>query len=97
MWKLSRARPGSWILTGSRKAKMSHKKNCFEELYIRSLGRAEAWSHSKQCCGSGMFIPDAIFPSRIQVRKDSGSRIRILIKEFKYFYPKKLFSKLLEI
>ncbi len=33
-----------------------------------------------QCCGSGMFI---FYPgSRI---KDSGSRIRIRVKEFKYF------------
>jgi hypothetical protein len=41
-----------------------------------------------QCCGSGMFIPDPIefSPSRIQGQKDSGSRIRIRIKEFKYFY-----------
>jgi hypothetical protein len=41
-----------------------------------------------QCCESGMFIPDPNFsipdPGS---KKDSGSRIRILIKEFKYFQP----------
>jgi hypothetical protein len=31
------------------------------------------------------------FPSRIQDKKDSESRIRIRIKEFKYFEPKNLF------
>jgi hypothetical protein len=39
-----------------------------------------------QCCGSGMFIPNPgseFFPSRIQGQKDSGSQIRIRIKEFK--------------
>jgi hypothetical protein len=51
-------------------------------------------------CGSGMFIPDSTFSiadpgseffhrgSRIQGQKDSGSRIRIHIKEFNYFEPK---------
>jgi hypothetical protein len=38
--------------------------------------------YGKQCCGSGMFIPDPnIFPSRIR------------IKEFKCFNPKKLCSR----
>ncbi len=36
----------------------------------------------KQCCGSGMFIPDSNF---FLVRS------RICIKEFKYFYPKYCF------
>jgi hypothetical protein len=43
----------------------------------------------KQCCGSGMFIPDPgsdFFPSRIRIFHP-GSRIRI--KEFKYFNPPK--------
>ncbi len=51
----------------------------------------------RKCCGSWMFIPDPgyeyfhpgsrirIFPSRIQRQKDSGSRIRIHIKELKNF------------
>ncbi len=34
---------------------------------------------------------------RIQGQKDSGSRIPIHIKEFKYFQPKKIVSKLSEI
>ena len=38
------------------------------------------YSSCKQCCGSGMFIPDPTF-------FHPGSRI--LIKEFKYFNPKK--------
>ncbi len=42
------------------------------------------WNISvKQCCGSGMFIPDSniYYPgSRIQCQKDFGSRIRIRIK-----------------
>jgi hypothetical protein len=33
-----------------------------------------------------------IFSSRIQGQKDSGSRIRILIKEFKYFNPKNFYG-----
>jgi hypothetical protein len=37
-----------------------------------------------QYCGSEMFIQDPN-SSRIQGQKDSGSRIRIRIKEFKYF------------
>jgi hypothetical protein len=37
--------------------------------------------------GSEFFRPG----SRIQGQKDSGSWIRIRIKEFKNFYPKKLF------
>ncbi len=46
-----------------------------------------------QYCGSGMFIQDPNFPSRIQEQKDSGSRrIRIRITEFNYFLPKKLFQ-----
>jgi hypothetical protein len=37
--------------------------------------------------------PEFFHPgSRIQGQKDSGSRIRIRIKEFKYFYPKNCFS-----
>ncbi len=35
-----------------------------------------------QCCGSGMFIPDP---------GSKRSRNRIRIKEFKYFWPRKLF------
>ncbi len=47
-----------------------------------------------QRCGSRsririFSIPDPI--SRIQSQKDSGSRLRICIKEFKCFLPKKLF------
>ncbi len=43
-----------------------------------------------QNCGSGMFIPDLgseffQLGSRIQGQKDSGPRIGIRIKEFKYF------------
>jgi hypothetical protein len=50
-----------------------------------------------QCCGSGMFIPDPgsdFFPSRIPDPNclHPGSQIRI--KEFKYFNPKKMVSKL---
>ncbi len=53
------------------------------------------------CCGSGMFIPDP--GSRIRIFSipdpnfsipDPGltrSRIRICIKEFKYFHPKNLY------
>jgi hypothetical protein len=44
-----------------------------------------------QCCASGMFIPDTgseFFQSRIKGQIDSGSRIRIRIKEFQYFNPK---------
>jgi hypothetical protein len=36
-------------------------------------------------------IHDVYFGSRIQGQKDSRSRIRIRIKEFKYFQPNKLF------
>jgi hypothetical protein len=48
----------------------------------------------KQCCGSGMFIPDPgseFFTFRIPdpIFFHPGSRIRI--KEFKYFNPKKWF------
>ncbi len=52
-----------------------------------------------QCCGSGMFIPDPMFPSRIQGQKDSGSRILIHIKEIKYrvFLTQNFFFKLSEI
>jgi hypothetical protein len=45
------------------------------------------------CCGSGMFFPDPgseFFPSRIQGHKDP--RIRIRVKEFKYFLTQKLFQ-----
>ncbi len=45
-----------------------------------------------QCCGSGMFIPDPgsdFFPSRIPVPNRLHPGSRILIKEFKYFNPKK--------
>jgi hypothetical protein len=47
-----------------------------------------------------MFIPDPKFfhhGSRIQGQKDSASRIRILIKEFKYFLTQKFVSRLSEI
>jgi hypothetical protein len=47
-----------------------------------------------QCCGSGKFISGSrirTLRSRIPGQKDSGSRIRIHIKEFKYFEPKKMF------
>jgi hypothetical protein len=49
-----------------------------------------------QCCRSEMFIPgpgsEFFHPgSRIQGQKYSGSRIRIRIKEFKYFKTKILF------
>ncbi len=46
--------------------------------------------HFSQCCWSLMFIPDPNFfhpRSRIRYQKDSRSRIRIRIKEFKYFNP----------
>jgi hypothetical protein len=58
----------------------------------------EAWSPPTKTegwnipgCGS---IPDP--GSRIQGHKDSGSQIRMRIKEFKYFNPK-IVSKLSEI
>jgi hypothetical protein len=49
-----------------------------------------------------MFIPDQNFSipdtwSCIQGQKDSKSRIRIHIKEFRCFQPKKIVSKLSEI
>ncbi len=44
-----------------------------------------------QCCGSGINIPDPNLPSRVHGQKDSGSRIQICTKEFKYFQPYKLF------
>ncbi len=49
-----------------------------------------------QCCGSGMFIPDPgpefFHPgSQILGQNNSGSRIRIRIKEFKYIEPKNMF------
>jgi hypothetical protein len=48
---------------------------------LRSAGVLDCtYCSCRQCCGSGMFIPDPIFSSRIQ---DFGSRIRT--KEFKYF------------
>jgi hypothetical protein len=43
--------------------------------------------------GSEFFHPG----SRIQVHKDSGSRIRISIKEFKYFLTQKIVSRLSEL
>jgi hypothetical protein len=45
-----------------------------------------------QCCGSGMFISDPgsdFFPSRIPDPTFFHPGSRILIKEFKYFNPKK--------
>jgi hypothetical protein len=50
----------------------------------------------RQCCGSGMFIPDPGSPSRILDPNfvHPGSRIRF--KEFK-FLTKKMVSKFLEI
>jgi hypothetical protein len=43
-----------------------------------------------QCGGSGMFIPDpTFFTSRIQDSNCLHPGSRILIKEFKYFNPKK--------
>jgi hypothetical protein len=44
-----------------------------------------------QCCGSGMFIPDPSFSIPDPGSKDSRSRIRKRIKEFKYISPKMLF------
>jgi hypothetical protein len=58
------------------------------------------FSSAKQCCGSGMFIPDPgsdFFPSRIPDPNCLHPGYRILIKEFKYFIPpksKKMVSKL---
>ncbi len=45
----------------------------------------------RQCCGSGMFIPDPadFFPSRIRTVSIPDPGSRILIKEFKYFNPQK--------
>jgi hypothetical protein len=46
----------------------------------------------QQCGGSGMFIPDPgsdFFPSRIPDPNCLNPGSRILIKEFKYFNPKK--------
>jgi hypothetical protein len=46
------------------------------------------------CCGTGIIIPGSriqIFPSQIQGHKDSGSRMQIRDKEFKYCERKKLF------
>ncbi len=46
-------------------------------------------SRCKQCCGSGMFIPDpTFFPSRIPDPNCLPPESRIL-KEFKYFNPQK--------
>ncbi len=46
-----------------------------------------------QCCGSGIFIPDSNFSiTDPQGQKDSGSRIRIRIKEFKFLTPKIILS-----
>jgi hypothetical protein len=45
-----------------------------------------------QCCGSGMFIPEPgsdFFSSRIPDPNCLHPGSRILIKEFKYFNPKK--------
>ncbi len=52
----------------------------------------------QQCCWPGILVPDQNMfhsGSRIQGQKDSGFRIRILIKKFKYFNPK-IVSQLLE-
>jgi hypothetical protein len=49
-------------------------------------------SEPQQCVGSGMFIPDPgsdFFPSRIPDPNCLHPGSRILIKEFKYFNPKK--------
>jgi hypothetical protein len=54
----------------------------------------EVWKFSSPVLRIWDFYPRSpirIFPSRIQGKKDSGSRIRIRIEEFKYFEPKKLF------
>jgi hypothetical protein len=55
-------------------------------------------------CGSGMFMPVLgsrirILPSRIPDpgSKNSGYRIRILVKEFKVFLTQKIVAKLSEI
>ncbi len=50
-------------------------------------GQWKKLHYERQCCGSGMFIPDPTFfyPGS----ELSPSRIRI--KEFKYFNPKKMF------
>jgi hypothetical protein len=40
---------------------------------------------NNQCCGSGMLIPDTNFSIPDPGPKESASRIRIYIKEFKNF------------
>ncbi len=42
---------------------------------------------NKQCCGSGMFIPDKNF----SIPYTGTKKFRILIRECKYFYPKNCF------
>jgi hypothetical protein len=65
--------------------------------FTRSLHSAD---YSRQCGGSGMFIPDPTFfhpGSRIPDPNCLHPRSPILIQEFKYFNPqknKKMFSKL---
>ncbi len=54
----------------------SCRSNVFKIYYLATFS---------QCCGSGMFIPDPNFSIPDPGSKDFGSRIRILIKEFKYF------------
>jgi hypothetical protein len=49
--------------------------------------RREGCFLQNQCCGTGMFLSRIrFFPSWIQSQKDSGSRIRIRVKQFKYLF-----------
>ncbi len=48
------------------------------------------------CCGSGMFPDPNFLPPGSRVKKIPGSRIRIRMKESKYF-NQKIVSKLSEI
>jgi hypothetical protein len=56
---------------------------------LREACMLEEIYNMHQCCGSRMFIPDP--GSELS---PYGSRIRICIKEFKYFNPKKGFQAL---
>ncbi len=57
-------------------------------------GKSPKLLTEKQCCGSGIFIPDPnFFNPGSRVKKIPGSRIRIRIKEFKYFNTKDGFKQ----
>ncbi len=70
----------------------SQKRNCAASLFPKQNYYVLSPNSYTQCCGSGMFIPDPgsdFFPSRIRTVSIPDPGSRILIKEFKYFNPKK--------